>query len=250
MYLTKAQFITQNSFEGAFIIGVNTEMALVLDNEFLESGSKIILEQNSSLELIIIQDKNSQNIAYRILQKKNSRLKVFVITSSKNCNLQILQEATEANASFELFGISFNLATSSSTIDLQSLIKQPNCDINIVFNNTIAGSAKCNFSGIVNISKNAQNANVHLVNKNLLLSDNCKINSKPILQIFNPNVKAKHAATTGFLKDKELIYLQSRGLTKERASKILVQAFNQQIINKLNIICFRDRFNQILNQNG
>lgn len=249
MYLTKNQFISNSKSSDTFVVKTAMKLVLALDNEFLETSSTIILEKNSSLKIIIIQDEIEQNLDLQIFQKSNTNLQVFIITNTKNGYFKLNQKAIGQNSNFELYGIALNYSNSTSTINISSKIEQANCRSYIIFNNTLNGEARTNFLGSINISKDAENANVYLANENLLLSNKSKIDSLPVLQIFNPNVQAKHAATSGFLRDKEILYLQSRGLSLEKAKQLLVQAFNQKIVNELDIICFRERFSQILNQN-
>ena len=69
----------------------------------------------------------------------------------------------------------------------------------------------------------------------MLLSDRAIAYSKPNLEILADDVKASHGATVGQLDENELFYLQSRGLPKKEAHKLLVQAFAETIFKNISL---------------
>jgi Fe-S cluster assembly protein SufD len=75
------------------------------------------------------------------------------------------------------------------------------------------------------VQKDAQVINAYQNNGNILLSDDASIYSKPELEIYADDVKCSHGSTTGQLDEDALFYLQARGISKEKARKILVSAF-------------------------
>jgi hypothetical protein len=70
------------------------------------------------------------------------------------------------------------------------------------------------------------------VNRNLLLSKQAVINTKPELEIYSDDVKATHGATVGQLDETAKFYLQSRGLSAEQAEDILIEAFAKDILGR------------------
>lgn len=98
----------------------------------------------------------------------------------------------------------------------------------------LGGSSQAVFNGAIYVEKDAQKTNAAQQNKNLLLSKKSEINTKPQLEIFADDVKCAHGATVGQLEDKALFYLQSRGIAKEDAITLLVDAFAGDLIDKLN----------------
>ncbi|MDE2496214.1 MAG: SufD family Fe-S cluster assembly protein, partial [Xanthomonadaceae bacterium] len=71
----------------------------------------------------------------------------------------------------------------------------------------------------------ADGADGSFYNKNLLLSPDAEIDTRPALEIYADEVKANHGATVGQLDEKVLFYLRSRGIPLETARRILVRAF-------------------------
>lgn len=103
------------------------------------------------------------------------------------------------------------------------------------------------FNGLVTIHQNAQQSNSNQLNKNLLLSKTATINTRPQLKIFADDVKATHGATSGQLSKDEIFYLQSRGISKEKAVEVLTKAFIDDILNKVDDQMVRNNINHLLN---
>ncbi len=103
------------------------------------------------------------------------------------------------------------------------------------------------FNGLVTIHQNAQQSNSNQLNKNLLLSKTATVNTKPQLKIFADDVKATHGATSGQLNADEIFYLQSRGISKEKAVEVLTKAFIDDILNKVDDQMVKNNINHLLN---
>jgi Fe-S cluster assembly protein SufD len=73
------------------------------------------------------------------------------------------------------------------------------------------------------------------LNKNLLLSEDALVNSKPTLLINADDVKCTHAATIGQLEEEALFYMRSRGVGNEMARNLLIQAFVSDIVSRIKI---------------
>ena len=96
-------------------------------------------------------------------------------------------------------------------------------------------SAKSVFNGKVFVRENAHGTDAKQSNKNLLLSNDARVDTKPQLEIFNDDVKCAHGATVGQLEEEELFYLLTRGLPPTLARNLLTYGFAEEIINKIQI---------------
>ena len=72
-----------------------------------------------------------------------------------------------------------------------------------------------------------------IFNNNLLLSRDARINSKPQLEIYADDVSCTHGATVGQLEDEKIFYLQSRGISRQDANALLIRAFGNEIISRI-----------------
>ena len=75
------------------------------------------------------------------------------------------------------------------------------------------------------VFEDAQKTDAKQTNRNLLLSDDATVDSKPQLEIYADDVKCKHGSTTGRLSEEALFYLRSRGVGESEAKSILSLAF-------------------------
>jgi Fe-S cluster assembly protein SufD len=97
------------------------------------------------------------------------------------------------------------------------------------------------FNGKVFVPQAAQQTNAGQLNRNLLLSDKARIDTKPQLEITADNVKCSHGATVSQLEDDEIFYLQSRGLDVETAKILLINAFAVEIIDRIPVASVREQ---------
>ena len=91
------------------------------------------------------------------------------------------------------------------------------------------------FNGKIFVAKDAQKIDSFQENRNLLISDDGKVNTKPQLEIFADDVRCSHGATIGQLQDEEVFYLQSRGLTEQKSRELLVYAFALESVESMEV---------------
>jgi Fe-S cluster assembly protein SufD len=89
------------------------------------------------------------------------------------------------------------------------------------------------FNGKIMVRQDAQKTNAYQTNKNILLTNEATINSKPQLEIFADDVKCSHGATTGQINPDEIFYLRSRGISEDEAKKLLLSAYAHEIIDEV-----------------
>ena len=99
------------------------------------------------------------------------------------------------------------------------------------FKGILDGRSRAVFSGRVLVRKDAQKTYARQSDKNLLLSEGARINTKPSLEIFADDVQCFHGATAGAMAQDALFYMKSRGLSEETARKLLIYGFASEIID-------------------
>ena len=104
------------------------------------------------------------------------------------------------------------------------------------------------FNGKVFVRQDAQKINAYQSNQNILLSDDATINTKPELEIYADDVKCSHGSTTGQLDEEAMFYLQARGIGKESARKLLVQAFLDEAVNEIDSEIFKEKVLNVINE--
>ena len=101
------------------------------------------------------------------------------------------------------------------------------------FRGILAGKGRAVFDGRIVVEKHAQKTDAHLTNKNLLLSRDAEVDTKPQLEIYADDVKCSHGTTVGRIDPKQIFYLRSRGIDEANAKRMLCIGFAGEILEKL-----------------
>ncbi len=123
---------------------------------------------------------------------------------------------------------------------------KPRCNSHEFYHGILDGKAQGVFNGKIFVRPEAQKTDAKQTNRNLLLSDEASIQTKPQLEIFADDVKCTHGATVGQLQEEAVFYLRARGIGKEAARRMLVHAFASDIINRISIEPVRAELDQIM----
>ena len=115
-----------------------------------------------------------------------------------------------------------------------------------LYKGILDGKSSAVFNGRVLVRKDAQKTDSKQTNKNLVLSDDAVINTKPELQIFADDVRCTHGATIGQLDTEALFYMQSRGIGRRQARSLLTYAFAQDIVDRVKVPSLKDSLERIL----
>jgi len=134
-----------------------------------------------------------------------------------------------------LFGL--YLTNGSQHVDNHSLIDhaKPHCFSNELYKGVLNDKSHAVFNGKVYVRPDAQKTNAYQSNKNILLTREASVDTKPQLEIYADDVRCTHGATVGQLDDESVFYLQSRGIPKGEAIKLLINAFANDIFENLTI---------------
>lgn len=117
----------------------------------------------------------------------------------------------------------------------------PHCTSTQLFKYVLQDEAKGSFCGRIRVEKDAQKTMAYQSNNNLCVSPNAHMYSKPQLEIYADDVKCSHGLTTGQLDEDALFYLRSRGIPKETARLMLMQAFAAGVLEHVRIDRLKDR---------
>ncbi len=118
--------------------------------------------------------------------------------------------------------------------------QRPNSYSNEMYKGVLDGKSRAVFNGKIFVRQAAQKTNAFQSNKNVLLSDDAILNTKPQLEIWADDVKCSHGATTGKLDEEALFYLQARGIPKQKAKSLLLQAFAEEVLDSIEIDVLRE----------
>jgi Fe-S cluster assembly protein SufD len=114
------------------------------------------------------------------------------------------------------------------------------------YKGVLGGAARAVFNGKVIVRPDAQKSDAYQSNRNLLLSENAEVDTKPQLEIYADDVKCMHGATVGQLDESQIFYLRSRGVDAAEANTLLTYAFASEIIGRVGIAPLQERLEELL----
>lgn len=120
------------------------------------------------------------------------------------------------------------------------------CKSRQLYKGIMDDEAEASFLGHVVVKPDAQRTVALQTNRNILLTDKAKINTKPFLEIYADDVQCSHGATVGQLDDEALFYLRSRGIGERSARKLLMFAFANEVVQFVEIQGLRDRLGDMV----
>jgi Fe-S cluster assembly protein SufD len=123
---------------------------------------------------------------------------------------------------------------------------KPHCNSHEYYNGILDGHSKGVFHGRILVRPDAQKTDAKQTNKNLLLSDDATVDTKPQLEIYADDVKCTHGATIGQLNDESIFYLRARGIGLETARRMLIHAFAGEIIDRIRYAPAREEMDKIV----
>ena len=123
---------------------------------------------------------------------------------------------------------------------------KPHCNSHEYYNGILDDRSKGVFHGRILVQQEAQKTDAKQTNKNLLLSDDATIDTKPQLEIYADDVKCTHGATVGQLNDESIFYLRARGIGIDTARRILIHAFAGEIIDRVRCEPLREELDRLV----
>jgi Fe-S cluster assembly protein SufD len=143
------------------------------------------------------------------------------------------------------------LVTAGQHTDTHSVIdhRKPHCTSHQLYKGILDGKSRAVFNGKVFVRHDAQKTDAMQTNKNLLLSNEARVDTKPQLEILADDVKCAHGAAVGQLDEDELFYLKTRGIHHDLARNLLTYGFAEEVIGKIKIESIRAQLDEaVLNR--
>ena len=139
------------------------------------------------------------------------------------------------NASCDLQGLYFTSGNQHMDNFINIDHSKPHCQSNLFYKGILDGNSRAVFGGTVLVRKEAQKTDSIQSDKNLILSPNAEVDSKPALFIYADDVKCAHGATAGNIDADTVFYMRSRGVDLETASRLIIYGFAGEVIDKVEI---------------
>jgi Fe-S cluster assembly protein SufD len=135
----------------------------------------------------------------------------------------------------EMLGVFF--ADGDQHFDHRSLQDHvaPQCTSDLLYKGALRDRSRAVYSGWVHVRPEAQKTNAMQTNRNIVLSEHAKADSIPNLEIEANDVRCGHAASVGPVDDDTIFYLQSRGIPRADAERLIVTGFFQEVLDRVTI---------------
>jgi Fe-S cluster assembly protein SufD len=214
--------------------------------------TELVLEADAQVEHCQLQQASERSFSVATIQAVQGRASQWtshsIAIGSRLARNQIQTLLNDEGASAILNGL--YMGDGEQLIDHHTVVDhaKPHCESHEFYHGILAGRAHGVFNGKIFVRQDAQKTNAKQTNRNLLLSDSAVIDTKPQLEILADDVKCTHGATVGQLNDEAVFYLQSRGIGREEARQMLVQAFAGGVIERIGIEPVRAQLDGMLAQ--
>jgi Fe-S cluster assembly protein SufD len=138
------------------------------------------------------------------------------------------------------------VVSSGQHTDTHSVIdhQKPHCTSHQLYKGILDGKSRAVFNGKIFVRHGAQKTDAMQTNKNLLLSREARVDTKPQLEILADDVKCAHGAAVGQIDEDELFYLQTRGIHEGLARNLLTYGFAEEVIGKIKIDSIRSQLDE------
>ncbi len=196
---------------------------------FTNAAAQITLEKKASLSHICLQkgsDNSLQIMNINVQQNEESYFCGTTIQTGGNVNRSTIHiDLNKSGAKCDFFTLEKARKEQNTDVYLEINHKVSECCSNTISRSVAEDRATASFTGKIIVKEDAIKTQAHLENKNLLLSPDAAVNSRPQLEIYNEDVKCSHGATVGHLELDALFYLRSRGISESKAKQLLIDGF-------------------------
>ncbi len=229
---------------------VESYVSLAQDSYFTNAVTEIVLNEGASLDHYKL-ERESENAFHigttQVHQGRNSKFSSSSIAiggelTRNNLNIGLNAEGAECI----LNGL--YLVSGEQHVDNTTLIDhpKPNGRSRQLYKGILSGKSTAVFSGKIFVHPDAQRTDAQQINKNLLLSEEATVDTRPQLEILANDVKCTHGAAAGQLDEEAIFYLKTRGIGQEEASKLLSYGFANEVIANIQVEAVRTELRRLL----
>ncbi|MDR1180960.1 MAG: Fe-S cluster assembly protein SufD [Bacteroidales bacterium] len=228
------------------IVGKNASLKLIHCDDTLENKNtlingvtEIIVAENAGFDYFKMENEDNNSVLLNnVLIYQYERSTVNTHTNTFNGGLvhnTIHCSLLQPHASGHFNGLYMADKNQNISNCLQVNHYSSHCTSEQLYNGMVDDSAVAHFVGHVFVAPNAQKTEAYQLNRNILLTDDSFVETKPFLEIYADDVKCSHGSTIGQLDDDAIFYLRSRGICEKNARILLMHAFAKEILDKISI---------------
>jgi Fe-S cluster assembly protein SufD len=223
---------------------IETYLSLNGGNHFNDPVMEILIEDGAQVDhyRLLLENLASYHIAHvRVSQRRDTDYRCMVYeTGGGLVRLDLETSFDDTGSDARLRGL--YITSGDQHIDNMVSIDhaKPHNTSRLYYKGILDDRSSAVFGGTVFVRPGADKTDAHQEDKNLLLSHEAEVDSKPALEIYADDVKAGHGATAGAIADEALFYMRSRGIDEFTALQLLVRGFAAEIIDTVSIAPLRE----------
>jgi Fe-S cluster assembly protein SufD len=233
-------------FPRVLIVADEGSNATVVESYFGHDGSyltnavvEVVVKDNSRISHTKIQRESGQSFHIANTAAVLGRGSVYdstAITLGAQLSRHDISVTMDEEGA-ECFVDGLYLVSTGQHADTHSVIdhRKPLCTSHQLYKGILDGKSRAVFNGKIFVRHDAQKTDAMQTNKNLLLSNEARVDTKPQLEILADDVKCAHGAAVGQIDEDELFYLETRGIHPDLARNLLTYGFAEEVINKIRL---------------
>ncbi len=212
---------------------------------FVNAVTEIVAGENAVVEHYKLQHESLSAFHVATVQAHQARSSNFV-SHSISFGGALVRNDTNSTLDGEGAQCTLNglyLTAGNQHVDNHTMIDhaRPHGTSRELYKGILDGNSTAIFNGSIVVRKDAQKTDARQTNKNLLLSEEATVNSKPQLEINADDVKCSHGTTIGHLEEDSIFYLRSRGIGEEQSRNLLIFAFANDVLGQMKVESVRAR---------
>ncbi|TFC20985.1 Fe-S cluster assembly protein SufD [Cryobacterium algoritolerans] len=201
--------------------------------------TEVVLAENARIEHYKVQNEPTTAFHLALLEVRQARNSQFASrsvmlgSSVARHEIRVLLGGVEAEVSLDGIYLPQGEQVHDNTIFVDHVAA--NCTSHQLYKGVLDDHGHGVFNGHIMVRHGADGTDANQKNKNLLLSDRAQVDTRPRLEIYTDDVKCTHGAAVGQMDDEALLYLRTRGLPLESARGLLVYAFVQEMVDRIEL---------------
>jgi Fe-S cluster assembly protein SufD len=257
-FLTDADQTAPASFPRLLVVAEEHSSATLIES-FVSTGeepyftnavAEVVVKEGARLEHYRVQRESNKAFHVSLTSAELGRSSSYD-TTSINLGGRLARHDISVvmdNEGAECWVDGLYLAGADQHTDTHSVIdhQKPNCTSHQLYKGILDGNARAVFNGKIFVREGAQKTDAMQTNKNLLLSPQARVDTKPQLEIYADDVKCAHGAAVGQIDQEELFYLEARGINPELGRKLLTYGFAEEVIDKIKIDSIKSQLDEIV----
>lgn len=230
----------------AQVMVVESYIALGQARYWTNAVTEVVAEANSRVRHYKAQTENAAAVhtaRYEVLQERDANTLQFSLSyGAKLARHDIRGKLNDEGGECSLDGL--YVVGDGQHVDHHTVLDhaQPHCNSHQLYKGVLDGKSRGVFNGKIFVRKGAVKTDAVQHNKNLLLSDQAEIETKPQLEIFNNDVRCTHGATVGQLDREAMFYLLARGIGRAQARSLLTYAFAADALDRIELEPLKKHF--------